>query len=77
MTPSAEASTQMKEIDMTRPIGQRIAFLAVGATLLIGGIAGISRPDGLLATKIGAGIAIGVALYFLRMAAVGRRKKQT
>ncbi len=60
---------------MTQPTpstGQRIAYLAVAVTLLIGGITGISLPDGLIATKIGAGIAIVAALYFMRMAA-GKR----
>lgn len=57
-----------------RSDGQRLIALLLAVLLIIGGIAGVSNSE-LLASKIGAFIAIGAGLVFLRIAARMQRNK--
>jgi hypothetical protein len=51
---------------------RRLAALVVGATLISGGVAGLTNHNGLLLTTIGAGLSIVAGLAFLSISARAR-----
>jgi hypothetical protein len=59
-----------------RSDGQRLIALLLGVLLITGGIAGVSVAGALLASKIGAFIAIGAGLVFLGIAARKQRNNK-
>jgi hypothetical protein len=59
-------------MDRRRMRFRRLAALVVGATLISGGVAGLTNHNGLLLTTIGAGLSIVAGLAFLSISARAR-----